>query len=53
MRGGWRSVEKLAGFTVLVKAGYDKVTKISGDENYAPENFGTIELCKSLWSEKL
>ena len=30
------------------KLGYDRVTKISGDKKYAPENFGTIELCNRL-----
>ncbi len=30
------------------KQGYDKVTKISGDQNYTPDNFGTIELCNHL-----
>ena len=30
------------------KQGYDKVTKMSGDKKYAPENFGTIELCNRL-----
>ncbi len=42
------SLRNWTGFTFWFKNGFDKVTKIRCDGNCAPDNFGVVELEKSL-----